>query len=160
MGRRSACDQALPAGQLWYPTVIRARNASFPSLYEPGSTAVASCVYFAVRVDPVRRELLVHCYRMLGSLHAAEDLVQEMYLRAWRAYERYDDRRASLRTWLYRIATNACLNAIESRSRRRRLPSAHTPGLHRHRLRHQPHPLFQAPDAFAAFGLSPQLSFL
>src|SRR3954467_3833876 len=68
-------------------------------------------------VDPYRRPLEVHCYRMLGSVHDAEDVLQETLLKAWRSLEGFE-RRSSVHTWLYRIATNACLDELERRPRR------------------------------------------
>jgi RNA polymerase sigma-70 factor, ECF subfamily len=72
---------------------------------------------FIERAAPFRAELIAHCYRMLGSVQDAEDLVQETYLRGWRGYRAFEER-AALRTWLYRIATTACLRALQNRARR------------------------------------------
>ena len=76
-------------------------------------------------VEAHRGELHAHCYRMLGSVHDAEDAVQEAMLRAWRALPRFEGR-SSLRSWLYKIATNTCLDAIARRPKRT-LPADHGP---------------------------------
>jgi RNA polymerase sigma-70 factor (ECF subfamily) len=75
---------------------------------------------FVQLTEPYRRQIKAHCYRMTGSLHEAEDLVQEAYLRAWRAFESFEGR-GSLKSWLYQIATRVCLDAITQRKKVRRL---------------------------------------
>ena len=72
---------------------------------------------FEEETEPFRREVLAHCYRMTGSAQEAQDLVQDTYLRAWRAFDRFEGR-SSIRTWLYQIATNVCLTSIDHRSHR------------------------------------------
>ncbi|MET1005548.1 MAG: RNA polymerase subunit sigma-70, partial [Propionibacteriaceae bacterium] len=76
---------------------------------------------FEEAAAPLRRELQAHCYRMLASWDEADDAVQETYLRGWRAWDTFEGR-ASVRTWMYRIATNVCLSSVRDRQRRA-LPS-------------------------------------
>ncbi|HWF25359.1 MAG TPA: sigma-70 family RNA polymerase sigma factor [Solirubrobacteraceae bacterium] len=85
---------------------------------------------FSALIEPRRRELHAHCYRMLGSVHDAEDALQEAMLRAWRAIARFEGR-SSLRSWLYTIATNACLDQIAKRPKRV-LPIDYTPATDPH----------------------------
>src|SRR5918911_5551220 len=91
---------------------------------------------FARLVEPYRTELHAHCYRMLGSVHDAEDALQEAHLRAWRGLKSFEGR-SSLRSWLYTIATNTCLNAIAKRPKRV-LPIDYGPAADPHDMPGQP----------------------
>src|SRR5438445_7363803 len=83
------------------------------------SSATAAATDLDLRLEQHRTELIGYCYRMLGSPFEAEDAVQETLLRAWRGFERFEGR-AALRSWLYRIATNVCLDMLDGRTRRAR----------------------------------------
>src|SRR5579863_5292676 len=82
---------------------------------------------FRELTDPYRRELQLHCYRILGSVQDAEDMLQETLLSAWRGLDRFEER-ASMRAWLYKIATNRCLNSLRDSGRRPPLATAPWPG--------------------------------
>jgi RNA polymerase sigma-70 factor (TIGR02960 family) len=118
---------------------------------------------FARLVEPHRRELHVHCYRMVGSFEDAEDLVQETFLRAWRSRHTFD-RGAWLRAWLYRIATNVCLD--ELRRTARRVPSrrsiAEVPWLQPYpdRLLDEVAPSEEEPDAVVVARETIELAYL
>jgi RNA polymerase sigma-70 factor (ECF subfamily) len=96
-------------------------NNSFPDPRQDDSRLAAARDgdkdQFSELTEPYRRELQIHCYRILGTLQEAEDLVQETFLRAWRRLDTYQGR-ASFRAWLYKIATNACLDVLDRRHRR------------------------------------------
>jgi len=110
---------------------------------------VPDSAVFVADTEPFRRELLAHCYRMLGSIQDAEDLVQDTYLRAWRSYGGFEAR-SSVRTWLYQIATNGCLTELARRGRRM-LPSGlygpeQDPGTYPEEAKEEVHWLQPAPD--------------
>jgi len=94
---------------------------------------------FGELAEPYRRELQVHCYRILGSLDEAEDMVQETMIRAWKRLDTYEGR-ASFRSWLYKIATNACLDSLDSKRSRRLLPSQCLPASDPHKQIAPPSP--------------------
>src|SRR5260221_5925673 len=105
------------------------------AVQESSSTARPAASDLEGRLEGHRSELTAYCYRMLASPFEAEDAVQETFIRAWRSYDRFEGRSA-LRSWLYRIATNVCLDMLNGRERRARARG----------LRAPPRPGFQKPS--------------
>src|ERR1700733_11773330 len=100
---------------------------------------------FRELTDPYRRELQLHCYRILGSVQDAEDMLQETLVAAWRGLDRFEER-ASMRAWLYKIATNRCLNSLRDASRRPALATAPWPGAPPPEPTRRAEPLWLQPD--------------
>jgi RNA polymerase sigma-70 factor (ECF subfamily) len=85
-----------------------------------GNSAASERESFGTSVEPYRKQIRAHCYRMMGSFHEAEDLTQETFLRAWRSFHEYEGR-SSIKTWLFQIATHAAIDALRQRKRLRRI---------------------------------------
>src|SRR5438034_4754351 len=110
-------DEFSGQGGFKWVTVIRERTKNADQRLLLAAAQAGDERAFRQLVEPYRHALEVPCYRMLGSAQDAEDLAQETLLRAWRALERFEPR-VQFQTWLYRIATNACLDELERRPRR------------------------------------------